>query len=231
MEKQKLSIKNWATEDRPREKLMAHGIRSLSNAELIAILIGSGNREESAVELSRRILNGVNNNLNELSKLTVQDLMENKGIGEAKAIAIVSALELGRRRKSAEVLKRKTIRGSYDVFECMQPVVGHIAHEEFWVLFLNVANKIIDRQKISQGGVARAAVDIRIIMKTALQKLASGIILCHNHLSGNTQPSHQDELLTGKIKEAAGFFDISVLDHVIISENQYYSFADNEKMG
>lgn len=224
--KGKLSIKKWAIEDRPREKLLIKGLGSLSDAELVAILIGSGNREESAVELAKRILGGANNNLNELGKYTVSDLMAHKGIGEAKAISIVAALELGRRRKSAEVLVRKKIGSSHDVFDIFQPLIGDLPHEEFWVLLLNRSHRIIDRFRTSQGGISGTVIDVRMVLKTALEKLSSAIILCHNHPSANLSPSDADIQITQKLKEAAKFMDIQVLDHLIITDTNYFSFAD-----
>lgn len=222
----KLPITNWAVEDRPREKLLAKGIQSLSEAELIAILIGSGSKNESAVELSKRILASINNNLNELGKMTVNDLQAFKGIGEAKAISIVAAMELGKRRKIAEVLEKAKIGSSKDVFELFSPTLGDLPYEEFWVLFLNRSNKIIDKQKTSQGGVSGTVIDIRLVLKQAIEKLASSIILCHNHPSGNIQPSKSDVDITHKLKEAAGLMDINVLDHIIVTDNEYFSFAD-----
>lgn len=221
-----LTIKDWALEDRPREKLLGKGINSLTDAELIAILIGSGNRNESAVELAKKILKGVKNNLNELGKLTIEDLMASKGIGEAKAIAIIAALELGRRRKQADIMEKKKISGSKDVFEFFQPVLADLPYEEFWILLLNRSNKIIEKFKISQGGISGTVIDVRMILKNAIEKLASSIILCHNHPSGNLQPSEADKKITTKLKDAAGIMDMQVLDHLIITDSSFYSFAD-----
>lgn len=221
-----LKIKDWAEEDRPREKLLAKGIVSLSDAELIAIIIGSGNLEESAVELSRRILQSANNNLNILGKFSVADLQKFKGIGEAKAIGIVAALELGRRRKKDDVPRKQQIQSSNDVFEIFQPALCDLPHEEFWVLMLNRSNRVIDKLRVSQGGVSGTVTDIRLILKPAIEKLASSVILCHNHPSGNIKPSDNDVSITKKAKEAAKFMDIAVLDHLIICEKNYYSFAD-----
>ncbi|MDX9883613.1 MAG: DNA repair protein RadC [Prolixibacteraceae bacterium] len=223
---EKLSIKNWAVEDRPREKMLSKGIRALSEAELIAILIGSGNAKETAVELSRRILAGVNNNLNELARKSVDDLKKFKGIGEAKAINIMSALELGRRRRESEPEEKLQINGSADVARIFHPLLGDLPHEEFWVLFLNRSNRVIDKQMISQGGLAGTVIDVRIILKAAIEKLASAIILCHNHPSGNLQASDADRSITKKIREAGQWMDIPVLDHVIIGNEKYFSFAD-----
>ncbi len=223
---QKLSIKDWALEDRPREKLVAKGIQSLSDAELIAILISSGNREESAVELSKRILKSAENNLNTLGKLSLNDLQKFKGIGEAKAISIVAALELGRRRKLSEIIEKKMIKSSKDVFEFFHPILADLPHEEFWVVFLNQSNKIIDKYRASQGGIASTVIDVRLIMKAAIEKLASGIILCHNHPSGNLKPSKSDIDITTKLREAGKIMDIKVLDHVIVTDEKYFSFGD-----
>jgi DNA repair protein RadC len=221
-----LSIPNWDIEDRPREKLLAKGMQSLSNAELIAILIGSGSRNESAVELSKRILASVGNNLNRLGRLNISDLQKFKGIGEAKAISIVAAMELGKRRKVSEVLERERITSSKDVFELFSSVLGDLPYEEFWVLFLDRSNKIIDKQKTSQGGVTGTVIDIKLILKQAIEKLASSIVLCHNHPSGNIQPSKSDIDITKKLYEAAKYMDINVLDHVIVTDSEYLSFAD-----
>lgn len=221
-----LTIKHWAEEDRPREKLLAKGTMSLSDAELIAIIIGSGNAEDSAVELSRKILQSADNNLNLLGKFTVNDLQKFKGIGEAKAISIVAALELGRRRKKEDAPDKKQIQSSNDVFEIFQPIFADIPHEEFWVLLLNRSNRIIEKLRVSQGGVSGTVTDIRLILKPAIEKLASSIILCHNHPSGNNRPSENDISITQKAKEAAKFMDIAVLDHIIVCEKNYYSFAD-----
>ncbi len=223
---QKLSIKDWALEDRPREKLIAKGLQSLSDAELIAILIASGNRDESAVELSKRILKSVENNLNTLGKLSLNDLQKFKGIGEAKAITIVAALELGRRRKLSDIMEKKVIKTSNDVFELFHPILADLPHEEFWVLFLNQSNKVIDKYRASQGGIASTVIDVRLIMKAALEKLASGIILCHNHPSGSLKPSKEDIAITQKLREAGKIMDIKVLDHVIVTDESFYSFGD-----
>lgn len=223
---QKLSIKDWALEDRPREKLIAKGLQSLSDAELVAILIGSGNREETAVELSKRILKSAENNLNILGKLNLNDLQKFKGIGDAKAITIVAALELGRRRKLSEIIEKKIIRSSKDIFEFFHPVLADLPHEEFWVVFLNRSNKIIDKLKISQGGLSGTVIDVRLIMKSAIEKLASSIILCHNHPSGNLKPSKSDIDITKKLRDAGEIMEIKVLDHIIVTDESYFSFAD-----
>ena len=225
-EYKKLNIKSWAEEDRPREKLLKNSSRSLSDAELIAILIGSGNHEETAVELSRRILASVDNNLNELGKKSIDSLCSFKGIGDAKAITIVAALELGKRRKEADVFSKKAVTTSNDAFEYFVPLIGDLMHEEFWIMLLDRGNKIQDSFRISQGGISGTVIDVRIILKPAIEKQSSSIILCHNHPSGTLQPSQADRQITSKIKDAAKLMDISVLDHVIIGQNKYFSFAD-----
>lgn len=227
---EKLSIKNWSEEDQPREKLMAQGRQVLSDAELIAILIGSGNREESAIELCKRILNNSLNNLNELAKLSVNDLMKFKGIGEAKAISIVAALELGRRRKSETVIDKVKLTSSKQAYEYLRPVLEDLPHEEFWILFLNRANKIIGKQLIGRGGISQTTADVKIVFKKSIDKQASAIILAHNHPSGNLKPSQSDIQLTKKIKEGSDLLDIQVLDHLIIGDGNYYSFADSGMM-
>jgi DNA repair protein RadC len=222
----KTTIKSMAEEDRPREKLIMKGKGVLSESELLAILIGSGNKEETAVQLSQRILNDYQNNLNELGKLSIHDLMVFKGIGEAKAISIIAALELGRRKQASAPIKRKKITGSKDAYEIMAAVVEDLSHEEFYALYLNQANKVIKTKHISKGGIAGTVVDVKLILKEAVQILAQGMIICHNHPSGNLRPSDSDIQLTKKIKDAAGHFDIKLLDHLIISQTGYYSFAD-----
>ncbi|NOQ24747.1 MAG: DNA repair protein RadC [Bacteroidales bacterium] len=224
-----LSIKDWAIEDRPREKLVKKGVQSLSDAEIIAILIGSGSRNESAVELSKKVLKSANNNLNELGKLNIPDLTKMKGIGEAKAITILAALELGRRRKVSEIITKKKITQSKDIFELFQPILGDLPHEEFWILLLNRSNRIIEKLKISQGGVSGTVIDIKIILKQAIEKLASSIILCHNHPSGNRKPSNSDDSITKKLKKGADLLDIQVLDHIIVADVEYFSYADEGK--
>lgn len=220
------SIKQWAEDDKPREKLMLKGKQVLSDAELIAILIGSGSRNESAVELSKRMLKSVDNNLNALGKLSLKQLMEFKGIGEAKAISIIAALELGRRRRAEETLELKKITSSQDVFNIMQPIMGELAHEEFWILFLNNSNKVIYKAQLSKGGITGTVVDVRLIFKTAFEQNATAIILTHNHPSGNIQASEADKEITKKLKLAGEQLEIKVLDHVIITENNYLSFQD-----
>jgi DNA repair protein RadC len=223
---EKLTIKSWALDDRPREKLLAKGKIALSDAELIAILIGSGNRQESAVALSKRILKEVNGNINELAKLSVKKLTVFKGIGDAKAISIITALELGKRRQLEAALEKPKIGSSKDVANLMQPILGDLEHEEFWVLFLNNSNKVVAKSQISKGGLTATIVDIRLVFKSALELASVGIIVCHNHPSGKLQPSGADKQLTQKIKEAGTILDIKLLDHLIITEKAYFSFAD-----
>ncbi|HOZ13454.1 MAG TPA: DNA repair protein RadC [Tenuifilaceae bacterium] len=226
-EYKRLTIKDWAVEDRPREKMLQKGIGSLSDAELIAILLRSGNSDETAVTVAQRLLTLAHNNLNELGKFTLHQITKIKGIGEAKGIAVLAALELGRRRKGVEVLSRERITSSHDVVEIFQPMLADLPHEEFWALLLNKANKVIDKVRVSQGGVAGTVVDVRIIVKAAVEKLASSIIIAHNHPSGNPKPSDKDLSITKKLKDAANLFDIALLDHLIITDNECYSFADN----
>lgn len=221
-----LNIKSWAIDDRPREKLILKGKESLSDAELVAILLGSGSKDESAVGLAKRILASINNNLNKLGKLTIADLIKFKGIGEAKAITIITALELGRRRRLEEALILPKIVSSKAVFELMQPLIGEFQHEEFWILYLNNSNKIIEKNQQSKGSLTGTLVDVRLVLKKALELNAIAIILCHNHPSGKLKPSNADKLLTNKLKIASETMDIKVLDHVIITENDYFSFAD-----
>lgn len=220
------SIKNWSEDDRPREKLLHKGKDALSDAELVAILIGSGSREESAVELCKRILSSTGNNLNALGKLSIGQLMAFKGIGEAKAISIVAALELGRRRRAEEALFQKKIESSHSVFDLMQPIIGELPHEEFWIVYLNNSNKVIYKKQLSKGGITGTLVDVRLVMKTAIEVGATGLILAHNHPSGTLKPSEADKQITKKLKNAAESLDIKVLDHLIITEKAYFSFAD-----
>ena len=221
------SIKNWSQDDQPREKLRDKGKDSLSDAELVAILIGSGNKEESAVSLCKRILSSVDNNLNELGKLSIKQLMAFKGIGEAKAITIAAAMELGRRRRGEEALEKYKITSSISVFELMLPVLGELPHEEFWIIYLNNSNKVIQKKQLSKGGITGTLVDVRLVLKNAIAVDATGIILVHNHPSGTLKPSEADKQLTNKLKRAAESMDIKVLDHLIITEKAYFSFADS----
>jgi len=222
-----IKITEWAVEDRPREKLIIQGAASLSDAELLGILISSGTKEKSAVDLGRELLSSAGNNLNTLGKLSVNDLKKIHGIGAAKAVTIIAALELGRRRKLAEALHSQKINDSKDIAEIFQPLLSDLPHEEFWILFLNRSNRIISKMKLSQGGVSGTVTDTRIIMKKAIEHLASGIALCHNHPSGNIIPSEADIQITNKIKESGKLLDIQLHDHLIISDKDYYSFADN----
>ncbi len=225
-----LSIKAWAEEDRPREKMILKGKSALSDSELIAILIGSGTREESAVEVAKKILDQVNGDLNALGKKTLKELTTVKGIGEAKAVSVMAALELGRRRQQTPVKTRPQIRSSRDAYAVLAPLLEDLPHEEFWILLLNRANRVVAKEQISLGGVAGTVVDAKLIFKKALEHLASGIILCHNHPSGNLQPSKADCDITAKLKTAGKALEINVLDHLIISEQGYFSFADEGRM-
>ena len=227
---ERLTITQWAEEDRPREKMMMHGASALSNAELLAILIGSGNAEESAVELMRKILSDFHNNLNELGKASIEELCRYKGIGSAKAISILAASELGKRRKEESVKERITILSSKDVYDCFYPMMCDLATEECWVLLLNQASKIIDKVKISAGGLSATAVDVRCILREALLKRASAIVLCHNHPSGNIRPSKEDDLLTKHVAQASGCMDIRLVDHVILTDGTFYSYADEGRI-
>jgi len=223
----KLTIKCWSEEDRPREKLQLKGKQNLSDAELIAIIIGSGNSKQSAVELSQYILASVKNDLFDLGKKSIEDLMEFKGIGEAKAISIIAALELGRRRALAEAKPQDKIISDKIVFEMMSPILSDLPHEEFWVICLNRNNRFISKHKISSGGIAGTVADMKMIFNIALKELASSIILCHNHPSGNNQPSESDRILTKKAVEGGKLLEIEVLDHIIIAQHQYFSFKQD----
>lgn len=228
MKSTNFTIPNWSEDDRPREKLMIKGKDALSDAELIAILIGSGSRDESAVELSKRILASVKNNLNSLGKLNLSQLCEFKGIGEAKAISILAAMELGRRRRLEEAEELIKITSSNSIYNLMQPLLGELPHEEFWVLYLNNSLKVISKQQLGKGGITATVIDVRLVFKTALEVGATSIILCHNHPSGSLIPSLEDKKITEKIKIAGQNLEIKVLDHLIITENDYFSFADKE---
>lgn len=223
----KLAITSWASEDRPREKMMLKGKQALSDAELLAILIGSGSRQETAVDLCKRIMKDMDYNLNELGKQSIAYFIKNyKGIGEAKAISIVAALELGRRRRASLAKEKKQIKGSNDAFELLHPKIADLPHEEFWVIFMNRGNRIVCTERISIGGVAGTVADVKLIFKRALELTASGMILAHNHPSGNLRPSQADIQLTKKMVEAGKLLEINVLDHVIVTDMGYYSFAD-----
>lgn len=229
MQKEKtgfIGIKNWAAEDRPREKLILKGKAALSDAELIAILLGTGTASQSAVDVAKNVMQAVGNDLNELARLTVKDLKKIKGIGEAKAITIVSALELGRRRKETASEEKPRITSSQDTYDLLKSDLLDLPHEEFWVVLLNRANRVIRKYQVSSGGVAGTVADPKIIFKVALEELASGIILAHNHPSGNLNASQADIDLTRKMKESGKMLEIQVLDHLIIAGRRYMSFAD-----
>lgn len=220
------SIKYWAEDDKPREKLILKGKTALSDAELIAILIGSGSRNESAVELSKRILKSVDNNLNALGKLSIKQLMTFKGIGEAKAVTIAAAAELGRRRREENTVDLKKVTSSKAVYEIMQPLIGELPHEEFWVLYLNNSNKVIYKSQLSKGGITGTIVDVRLAFKLALEHNATGMILVHNHPSGALQASEPDRQITKQMQQAGQSLSVNILDHVIVTEKAYLSFAD-----
>ena len=226
MEHTNFPITNWSEDDKPREKLMLKGKSVLSDAELIAILIGSGSRSESAVELSKRILKSVDNNLNALGKLSIGQLMLFKGIGEAKAISIIAAMELGRRRRTEDAVELTKVTSSKVIFEIMQPIIGELPHEEFWIIYLNNSNKILSKSQLSKGGITGTLVDVRIVFKSALEMGATSLILCHNHPSGTLVPSDADKHITKKLKIAGDSLEIKVLDHLIITETNYFSFVD-----
>ncbi len=226
----RLTITEWADDDRPREKLMKKGATALSDAELLAILIGSGNTEETAVELCRRILNDNHNNLNELARLSISDLERYKGIGEAKAITLISALEIGKRRRSQEVLERQKITESRDLFELFGPIMEDLNHEEFWIVFLNGANKVMETTNLTKGGMRQTVVDVPILLRLALEKSAHAVAVAHNHPSGESNPSREDLSITQKIKNGCEAIGVRFLDHIIIAGRSYYSFADEGKM-
>ncbi len=220
------SIKSWAEEDRPREKMLAKGKEALSNAELIAILIGSGNSKETAVDLSKRILHDNKDNLIELSRLTINDLMKYNGIGEAKAVTIAAALELGRRRRFSEALEKPSIKNSQVAYECFYAHLSDLNHEQFWIMLLNNANKVIKLEKIGVGGMTGTTADPKKIFKCALENNAASVMLCHNHPSGNVVPSNADKQITNNLVKAGQFLEIKILDHIIIGNDNYFSFAD-----
>lgn len=226
MQEKKYSIKDWANDDRPREKLLSKGPQALSDSELLAILIATGTREKSALDLAKDVLQLGKNNLTQLGRLTVKDLQKVKGMGPAKAITIAAALEIGRRRQGFAAMEKPVVASSSDVALYLQSLLKDHQHEVFAVLFLNRANKINHFEIISQGGITGTVADPRIILKKALEQNAVSLVLCHNHPSGSLKPSRADEELTAKIKEAAAYLDIKVLDHIIVSEDGYYSFAD-----
>lgn len=226
-----MKIKEWAEEDRPREKMILKGVASLSDAELIAILIRSGSSNETAVQLSQRILHVVGNNLNALSKLSVKDLMTKfKGIGETKAVTIKAALELGKRRGNSEPVQRPAIQSSRDVYQLFHPLLCDLPHEELWIALTNRSSHVIEKIKISQGGINETSADLRIILKAAINALASALIVCHNHPSGNIRPSSQDDELTKRLHQATRIIEIKLLDHIILCDGSYYSYADEGKL-
>ena len=230
MSNEKLNINQWAKEDRPREKMMLHGPGALSNAELLDILIGSGNTEDSAVELMRKVLDDCRNSLSELGKRSVDDLCAYKGIGPAKAITILAASELGKRRKDEGLSERLRVRCSQDIFLYFHPLMCDLPVEECWVMLLNQASRLIDALRISQGGLASTQVDVRCILREALLKRATALVLCHNHPSGNTRPSADDDRLTQALSQAAKVMNIRMLDHLIVSDGGYYSYADEGRL-
>ena len=222
----RLNIKAWAEDDRPREKLMNKGRASLSDAELIAILLGSGTRTETAVEVVQRILSSVDNDLSRVAKLSVHELMKFKGIGSAKAVSVMAALELGRRRRDQDKTQRSRITSSTDAYHHLYPLLSDLDHEQFYVLLLDRANNVLDTLRISQGGVSGTVADAKLIFRSAIERLASGMILAHNHPSGNLQPSQSDIQLTKNLKTSGKLLEISVLDHLIIGDDSFFSFAD-----
>lgn len=231
MDVKKLTIKEWAVDDRPREKMIQKGTGALSNTELIAILLGNGTIEDTAVGLAQKLLQKANNNLNELARFDFRSLCKIKGIGEAKAVRLLAALELGKRRNIEPHVERKKITCSHDVAEIFIPLLRDLPHEEFWIVLLNRANLVIDTCRISQGGISGTVTDVRLILKAALDRMATQLILCHNHPSGNLQPSKEDINITHKIYEAGKLLDVQLLDHIIVSATGYYSLADNGLLG
>lgn len=221
-----MSIKSLAEDDRPREKFLMKGKAAVSDSELLAIIMGSGNREESAVELARRILNSVENNWHRLSQLSIKELMKFKGVGEAKAISIATALEIGNRKSQQEVLERQQISSSQDVFEVLQPHLSDLSTEEFWAVFLNHQNKILYKTCLFRGGIASSVADVRVIFKMALEHFSTRIIVAHNHPAGSLKPSQEDINITKKIDEAGKLLEIELLDHIIIAQNKFYSFKE-----
>ena len=226
----RLTIREWAEDYRPREKLLNKGASALSDAELLAILVSSGNKEESAVELCKRILSDNHNNLNELARLSISDLEKYKGIGEAKAISIVAALEIGKRRKTSDALDRKKITQSSDLFELFEPILLDLNHEEFWVAFMNGANKVLDTKRLTQGGMRQTVVDVPMLLRMGLERSSHAIAVAHNHPSGENYPSKEDLSITQKIKTGCEAVGIRLLDHIIIAGGKYYSFADEGKL-
>ena len=230
MNVEKLNINQWAEEDRPREKMMAHGARVLTDAELLAILIGSGSQDETAVELMRRVLSACNNNLNELAKLSLEQLCRFKGIGPAKAVTVMAACELGHRRKLAEVEERLVVRTARDLYNHFHPKLADQPVEEFWVMLLNNACRVIDSRCVATGGITEVAVDVRLVLREAILGRATAIALCHNHPSGNVRPSRQDDQLTDRLRQACDLMNIRLMDHVIVTDGRFYSYADEGKV-
>jgi len=226
----RLRIKELAKDDRPREKALQKGVPSLSDAELIAILLRSGNTEETAVQLAQKILKQVSNNLNTLGKLSFKELMVHKGVGETKALTIAAAMELGRRKGIAEPEKRDSIRSSHDAFLIFYPLLCDLSYEELWIALTNNASKVIEKVRISKGGIGETTADLRFIMKEAINTVCHGIFLCHNHPSGNLQPSPQDDMLTARVGQVAQLMNIQLLDHIIVSDKNYYSYADEGRL-
>lgn len=220
------NIKSWAEDDRPREKLLAKGKEALSDSELIAVLIGSGSKHESAVALAQRIIAHYDNNLSDFSRCSYSELLKFKGIGEAKAVTLLAALELSRRRNATSLKEKPRISSSIDAFKCIAPYLTDLTHEEFWVIYLNQANRVLHKERISQGGITGTVADTRIIIKKALDCLASSLIIAHNHPSGNLKPSKADNEITAKIKEGVNLLDMALLDHIIVAGDKFFSFAD-----
>lgn len=230
-EDKRLTIRDWAEDDRPREKMLLKGAQSLSDAELLAILIAIGNKNETAVELSRRILRDCSDNLNELARLSIADLCKRfKGIGQAKAITIMASMELGKRRKMADNLERKQIKSSLHLFELFEPHLADLPHEEFWLGMFNSANKVIDVKRLTQGGTRQTVVDVAMLLKIALENSATTIAVVHNHPSGQNHPSREDDMITNRIKAGCEAVGISLLDHIIIAHKKYYSYCDEGKI-
>lgn len=229
-DEKRLTIRDWAEDDRPREKLFNKGAATLSDAELIAILIGSGNKEESAVELCKRILRDSQDNLNELASLSITNLQQYKGIGEAKAITICAALEIGKRRKVSEVLERKKITCSRDFFDLLEPVFLDLKYEEFWAVFMNNGHKVLELKKLTQGGMTQTVVDVPMLLRMSLERSAQAIAVAHNHPSGEISPSKEDRSVTQRIKNGCDAIGVRFLDHLIIAGGKYYSFADEDEV-
>ena len=230
MNVEKLNINQWAEDDRPREKMMAHGARVLTDAELLAILIGSGSQDETAVELMRRVLSACNNNLNELAKLSLEQLCRFKGIGPAKAVTVMAACELGHRRKLAEVEERLVVRTARDLYNHFHPKLADQPVEEFWVMLLNNACRVIDSRCVATGGITEVAVDVRLVLREAILGRATAIALCHNHPSGNVRPSRQDDLLTDRLRQACDLMNIRLMDHIVLTDGRFYSYADEGRL-